>query len=44
MSVFGLLNSAKGKREFLLPEDISRHLKCSICQDVFEDPMRTKCG
>lgn len=26
---------AKSKREFLEPEKISRHLKCSICQDVF---------
>jgi hypothetical protein len=34
----------KAKREFIDPEKISRHLKCSICHDVFEDPVRTVCG
>lgn len=43
MSRFDLYN-AKTKRDFLSPESISRHLKCSICHDVFEDPVRTACG
>lgn len=43
MSRFDLYN-AKTKRDFLSPENISRHLKCSICHDVFEDPVRTACG
>lgn len=38
------LSELKGKRQFVNFDAISRHLKCSICHDVFEDPMRVKCG
>jgi E3 ubiquitin-protein ligase NRDP1 len=43
-SVFQQLAQAKTRRDFLHPETISRHLYCSICRDVFEDPVRTICG
>jgi len=32
------------KRTFTQPHTVSRHLFCSICSDVFDDPVRTICG
>ncbi|ESP03116.1 hypothetical protein LOTGIDRAFT_171720 [Lottia gigantea] len=31
-------------RYFLNPESVSRHLYCSICQEVFSEPQRAPCG
>ncbi|KAK6170532.1 hypothetical protein SNE40_018906 [Patella caerulea] len=31
-------------RYFLNPESVSRHLYCSICQEVFIEPQRAPCG
>ncbi|XP_041363865.1 RING finger protein 151-like [Gigantopelta aegis] len=31
-------------RYFLNPDSVSRHLYCSICQDVFAEPQRAPCG
>ncbi|XP_076458411.1 RING finger protein 151-like [Babylonia areolata] len=31
-------------RYFLNPESVSKHLYCSICQDVFSQPQRAPCG
>ena len=32
------------RRDFVHPTQISPHLKCSICSEVFSDPVRAKCG
>lgn len=35
----------RSKREFVnANEEITQHLKCCICAEVFEDPVRTICG
>ncbi|XP_030840322.1 ligand of Numb protein X 2-like [Strongylocentrotus purpuratus] len=34
----------ENKRYFLDPEAVSRHLFCSICQEVFTEPQRAPCG
>ena len=31
-------------RYFLNPEAVSKHLFCSVCQEVFKDPQRAPCG
>ncbi|XP_071813310.1 E3 ubiquitin-protein ligase TRAF7-like [Apostichopus japonicus] len=31
-------------RYFLNPDSVSRHLFCSVCQEVFKDPQRAPCG
>jgi len=31
-------------RNFVNINIVSRHLFCTICQEVFEDPKRTNCG
>ncbi len=33
----------KPNRDFL-NSDVSKHLKCIVCQDVFDDPKRINCG
>lgn len=32
------------ERYFLNPDSVSKHLYCSICQDVFLEPQRAPCG
>lgn len=32
------------KRVFVKPGDISKHLKCSLCFEVFTNPHRVLCG
>ncbi|XP_057311630.1 RING finger protein 151-like [Hydractinia symbiolongicarpus] len=32
------------QRYFLNPDAVSKHLYCSICQDVFNEPQRAPCG
>ncbi|XP_066927877.1 uncharacterized protein [Clytia hemisphaerica] len=32
------------QRYFLNPESVSKHLFCSICQDVYNEPQRAPCG
>ena len=32
------------KRKFASPTLISKHLVCTICQEVFSDPVRVSCG
>lgn len=44
MSKYYWMPESKLRRSFINPESISTHLRCSICQDVFEDPVRTACG
>lgn len=34
----------KNNRLFVDTDKISRHLYCSICHEVFEDPSRLACG
>ena len=36
-------NQESIKRKFVHPTQISKHLDCSVCQDVFNDPVRSKC-
>ena len=31
-------------RYFLNPNAVSRHLFCSVCQEVFDEPYRAPCG
>lgn len=38
------LTGAKPKRKFKAGQQISPHLSCPICQDIFEDPVRVICG
>ena len=44
MSKYYWLAGSKHSRRFINAESISSHLRCSICQDVFEDPVRMACG
>ena len=44
MNIFTEMDKHKQKRTFLHPDNISRHLYCSICDDVFDDPVRVQCG
>lgn len=39
-----IVDKRHNKRTFTQPQTISRHLLCSICSDVFDDPVRTLCG
>ena len=32
------------ERNFQNIDEISQHLKCTICQEVFDNPHRVKCG
>ena len=32
------------KRNFVKVKEISKHLLCSICSEVFKNPMRLNCG
>ncbi|XP_041473885.1 ligand of Numb protein X 2-like isoform X2 [Lytechinus variegatus] len=38
------IEDQENKRYFLDPEAVSRHLYCSICQEVFTEPQRAPCG
>ena len=44
MKDFALCIPGKTIRHFINSEKISKHLHCTICYEVFEDPVRVICG
>lgn len=41
---FSEIIQGKTRRQFINEDSISKHLFCSICHEVFEEPQRLICG
>ncbi len=42
--ILSALNAHKVDRKFVNLHGVSKHLFCTICQEVFDDAKRTSCG